>query len=70
MGNKVSQRAIAHLGIQMPATQVPQEVGRAVIAEAMRCRRTTSWLIADIIQDWYEAVYLPSQEQAKKKPTG
>lgn len=65
---KVSQRSIAHQGIAIPGTTVAQEVGQAIIAEGLRCRRATAWIVADILTDWYESVYLPSQ--TKKKPAG
>lgn len=63
---RVSQRSIAHEGIAIPGTQVAKEVGQAMIAEGLRTRRTLSWIAADILTDWYEAVYLPAQNAKGK----
>lgn len=65
---KVSQRSVAFDGILIN-TRVGKEVGQAIIAEGLRTRRSTAYIAEDILRDWYEAVYLPSQqEQTKKKP--
>jgi len=62
---RVSQRSVAFDGISIN-TRVGKEVGQAIIAEALRIRRSTQHVAEDILADWYEAVYLPAQ--AKKKP--
>lgn len=63
---RVSQRSIAHEGIAIPGTQVAKEVGQAIIAEGLRTRRSTGWIVADILTDWYEVVYLPSKNADKR----
>ncbi|MDP3937518.1 MAG: hypothetical protein Q8R92_05205 [Deltaproteobacteria bacterium] len=61
---RVSQRAVAFDGIPI-RTRVAKEVGQAIIAEALRLRRSADHTAAEILRQWYELDYLPSQKEKK-----
>ena len=66
MPNQVTQKSVARYGIRINC-HVETEVGRALIAEGLRCGRSTGHIAALVLKYWYEDTYLPAQK-AKKKP--
>lgn len=64
MGHPPSRKSTAPFGTPLNFRVTP-EVAAALLAEARRAKRTVDFMAAQVMYQWYELDYLPTQGKKK-----